>query len=315
MTKIFDQNNIILLQIDENDLMSFIIDMDIDDSGQPLFPLDLLTEELMNVIPEYVYAEYDNPSLNNYNLITKLREAAKSIYKIKEFDLMRKVYLSDDATIRSQATQELKKLPFRNRGEFGELLLHFLLRDFKNTLPLVSKVYFKDSNGVPAHGFDAVHISPQEEILWLGESKLYTNPIQGVDSLLKDLREHLTTDYLNDQFIIIKKNLNNNSIPQRDYWIKTLSSASYLKDKLKIINIPMLCVYEHDIYNKFTNSICDEAIAYHKLNARDLKKYFDDNNTHPLKTSCNVILMLLPIKSKYEFVKKLHERLWHMQNI
>lgn len=46
------------------------------------------------------------------------------------------------------------------KKEFIELLLHLLLREYKHTIPLISKVYFKDSAGVPAHGFDAVHITP-----------------------------------------------------------------------------------------------------------------------------------------------------------
>lgn len=36
---------------------------------------------------------------------------------------------------------------------------------------------------------------------------------------MKDLNEHINTDYLNDQFVIIKKNLDNNSIPGREEWI------------------------------------------------------------------------------------------------
>ncbi|WP_330558188.1 Hachiman antiphage defense system protein HamA [Acutalibacter sp. 1XD8-33] len=43
--------------------------------------------------------------------------------------------------------EEIKKLGGSRRGEFGELILHLLLRDFKNTIPLISKVYFKDSIG------------------------------------------------------------------------------------------------------------------------------------------------------------------------
>jgi hypothetical protein len=38
------------------------------------------------------------------------------------------------------------------------LILHLLLRDFLKALPLVSKIFAKDSPGIPAHGFDSVHI-------------------------------------------------------------------------------------------------------------------------------------------------------------
>ena len=244
MNKIFDINNIVLLKLDEEDLMSFLLKMDIDDLGQPLYPLELFTEELISVIPEYVFADYENPSIPRNQIISKIRESAKSIYRIKEYDLMRKAYLNDD----KEAQTELESLPYNKRGEFGELLLHFLLRDFKGTIPLVSKIYFKDSSGIPAHGFDAVHISPNEKILWLGESKLYTDSKQGILALIDDLNKHMKTDYLNDQFVLIKKNLYNNSIPQRDEWIKILTQSRQLIEKIRMVNIPLLCTYENDIY-------------------------------------------------------------------
>lgn len=311
--KVFDKKNVILSKIDEDDLLTFLLKMDIDDSNNPLYPLELFTQELINVIPEYVFAQYEDPTLSYTDAVDKLREAAKAIYKIKEFDLLRTICLSEDTTVKQNAQQELDAMPYRNRGEFGELLLHFLLRDFKGTIPLVSKVYFKDSSNIPAHGFDAIHISPDKKILWLGESKLYTDGKDGIRALVDDLNKHLKTDYLNDQFAIIAKNLKNNSIPQRNFWLKELASANSLKEKLDLINIPMLCVYEHDIYDKFADTTLQDAADYHEINVRELKKYFDDNNTNPLKDRCNIILLLFPIKSKYELVKKLHERLWHMQ--
>lgn len=266
---------------------------------------------VMEVIPEYVYANYQNQGITALNAVDKLREAAHSIYKIKEFDLMRQYYLNGDL----QAKEELDNSTYKNRGEFGELILHLLLRDFKETIPLISKVYFKDSSGVPAHGFDIVHISPDKKELWLGESKFYTNGKNGIKELLKDLDEHFKKEYLEEQFIIIKKNLECNEIPQRQQWIKELSQCTKLSDKLNMINIPMLCTYEHDIYEKFADVNIPEAINYHELNVRELKSYFDTENKHPLKARLNVILFLFPVKSKRELITLLHEKLWHMQNL
>lgn len=311
MSRTFDKKNIILAKIQESDLDSFLVDMDIDDKGQPLYQLDELTKAILNTIPEYVYAHYENPDIPQTDAVEKLREAAKNIYKIKDYDLMRQWYLEKNVA----AYDELKKSSSSRRGEFGELLLHLLLRDFKGTIPLISKVYFKDTFGVPAHGFDAVHITPEDETLWLGESKFYTDSKLGIKNLLNDLDEHFKTDYLNEQFVIIKKNLDDNSIPQRDEWIKKLSGCHKLQDKLRMINIPMLCIYPHDIYKFYTDMNSTEATQYHELNIRELKTYFDTNYTHPLKQQLNVILMLFPIKNKKELITKLHERLWHMQNM
>lgn len=285
--------------------------MDIDNSGQSLYMLDDFTKAIINTIPEYVFANYENPEIPQTDAVEKLREAAHCIYKIKDFDLMRRWLLNNDKT----ALDELKKSSTSRRGEFGELLLHLLLRDFKNTIPLVSKVYFQDAAGVPAHGFDSVHISPDERILWLGESKFYTDSKRGLQELVSDLNNHFKKDYLNEQFIIIKKNLDNNSIPQRDEWINILNNCYRLKDRIDIINIPMLCTYPHDIYKLYDDMNDIATITYHETNIRELKDYFDKQNQHPLKSQLNITLMLFPIRNKKELVTELHARLWHMQNI
>lgn len=291
ITRTFDKKNIILTKIDENDLNSFLIDLDIGDDGLPYYPLNEFANSLINTIPEYVFANYEDPNIPQNDAVEKLREAARSIYKIKDFDIMRKWYLEKD----ENAKAAIDKMSANRRGEFGELLLHLILRDFKGTVPLISKVYFKDSSGVPAHGFDTVHISPSEKILWLGESKFYVDAKNGLRDLLDDLGNHFTRSFLDDQFVIIKKNLSNNSIPQRDEWIKNLSQCTALKAKINLINIPLLCIYSHDIYKKFADFSDAQAITYHEANIRELKEYFDNHNTHPLKNQLNVILLLFPI--------------------
>lgn len=311
MMRVFDKKNIILAKIQESDLNSFLINMDIDDNGNPIYPLDELTRAIINTVPEYVFAQYEGAGIPHTDAVDKLREAAKSIYKIKDFELMRQWVVEGNR----EAYETLKKSSSAKRGEFGELILHLLLRDFKTTIPLVSKVYFKDAYGVPAHGFDAVHITPDKETLWLGESKVYTDSKAGIKSLINDLGEHFKSDYLNEQFIIIKKNLENNSIPQREEWVKKISNCNRLKDRVKMINVPLLCVYPHDIYKLYSSMNCSEAMQYHELNVRELKDYFDSNYSHPLKQYINYILLLFPVKDKKELIIKLHERLWHMQNM
>lgn len=311
MERIFDKKNIILSRIDEGDLNSFLVDIDIGDDGNPYYPLDDFANSIINTIPEYVFANYEDPNIPQTGAVEKLREAAKCIYKIKDYDIMRRWYLDHD----SEAEKIVKAMPYQRRGEFGELLLHLLLREFRGTVPLISKVYFSDAPGVPAHGFDAVHISPSEKILWLGESKFYDDGKRGIKELIDDLSKHFNRNYLDEQFVIIKKNVENNSIPQRDEWITNLSNCSHLKDKVDMINIPLLCTYSHDIYEKFTDFSKQEAINYHETDVRGLKDYFEKSNLHPLKKHLNVILFLFPIRNKKELVTKLHEKLWHMQNM
>ncbi|MBK7476955.1 MAG: DUF1837 domain-containing protein [Haliscomenobacter sp.] len=41
---------------------------------------------------------------------------------------------------------------YKYRGNC-ELILHLLLRDFCNSIPLISTIYFRDAPNIPAHGF------------------------------------------------------------------------------------------------------------------------------------------------------------------
>lgn len=297
------------MKIEEKDLNAFWVDVDIDGKGKPYYPLEELACSIIDVIPEYVFADYLGTDFSKTNTIPQLREASKFIYKIKDGEILFNCYIKKDP----EAQEAVKNLPEYKRGEFGELLLHLLLRNFKGTIPLISKVYFKDSYSVPAHGFDIVHVSPAERILWLGESKFYANGREGVKALADDVKAHfLNRDFFNDQFLIIKKNLEANNIPHREEWIELLNKCEKLKYAVKVINVPLLCTYESDIYEKFQQISKEEVFNYYEGNIRELKRIFDNQ----CEESCfNIILLLFPVKNKLELLCKLHEKLWHLQNI
>ena len=83
-----------------------MIDLDIDDNGKPLYQLDEFTRAVINTIPEYVFAGYENPKIPQTDAVEKLREAARSIYKINDYELMRRWYLDNDKSVE----EEIKKL-------------------------------------------------------------------------------------------------------------------------------------------------------------------------------------------------------------
>ena len=90
--RIFDKKNVILLKVNEDDLNTFLVDMDIDDEGNPKYCLDDFTKAICNTIPEYVFAQYEDPNIHQNDIVEKLREAAHCIYKIKDFQLMKQWY-------------------------------------------------------------------------------------------------------------------------------------------------------------------------------------------------------------------------------
>jgi hypothetical protein len=333
---LFIKKDVIINKIDEPDLNSFVVDFDLNDNGEYEYMLDALVKSIIKVLPEYVYA-YHEPAPTAINSVEYISNAAKSMFKAESMlfqknkeDKKEKVYyyellykalvVQDNSAL--QELQKLKLLPIV-AGDFGELILHLLLREFKNTLPLISKVYFKDSRNVPAHGFDAVHITEidtQTRYLWLGESKFNKDPRKvGIPALIKDLTEHFNRDFLEQQITVIKKNIQTQELtnnPQRDEWINKLNTCSKIKDIVSVVNVPLLCTYECDSYVNHSGNWNDEDMNLKHFNSvRSLKKYFDKRNQHSFKDKLNIILFLFPIRNKNELLKKLLEKLWHMQQL
>ncbi|WP_276840375.1 hypothetical protein [Anaerovibrio lipolyticus] len=91
MNKVFDKKNIILVSIDEEDLMSFLVDTDLMDDGKYDWRIDELVDEIIDVVPEYVFADYIGANLPMTEAISKIREAARCIYKVEEYAIMRKI--------------------------------------------------------------------------------------------------------------------------------------------------------------------------------------------------------------------------------
>lgn len=85
------------------------------------FRLKPLVDVIRRVIPEFALGYYEGSSIPLTEVVDKVEEAARTVYTTDNY---------------------------KTRGEFGELILHLLLRDFCNSIPLISKIYFKDSHNV-----------------------------------------------------------------------------------------------------------------------------------------------------------------------
>lgn len=165
---IFGAEKIISEKIAESDLSAYLVGFDIDDEGNSYYREKFLIKLLLKAMPEFSLGYFgNNDKTNNTEIVEVISNAAKAIYKIDAFQKVKDIYCSG-----SEIDDSINDVYLR-KGEFGELILHVLLRDFKKTIPLISKIYFRDSLGTAVHGFDAVHIQPETKTLWLGESKIY----------------------------------------------------------------------------------------------------------------------------------------------
>lgn len=97
---------------------------------------------------------------------------------------------------------------YGRRGEFGEILLHGALVDFYGAEPAVSKIYYEDSSNDVVKGFDSVHVAASDAHdikLWLGEAKFYEDLNGAVHEALKDIKTHLKSGFLRNEFMFISR--------------------------------------------------------------------------------------------------------------
>ena len=306
-----DSNKVLVLRMEEDYVNGLLINHDLTDIGDYSFMEDTFIEVLMNYLPEYAMG-YDFASMTPLKIVPILREVAKSVIKIKQIDKI-KHYL-DLGTPYEQWDTDIFKI-YNSKGVFSELILHFILREFKGTIPLVSKIYFKDSNAVEAHGFDAVHITNEDKKLWLGETKFYYDGKQGIKELINDLNKHFNHDYLKEQFVIIKRAMVENE--SRDEWIERLSNATRLEEKINMIVVPLLCIYKDNVILEIINAINQkhdaDTIFFNHID--EMKRYFDDNNDFKNSDKLKIVLILLPVESKNRIVAGMLSKIYNMQNI
>ncbi|MFT3679804.1 MAG: DUF1837 domain-containing protein [Ferruginibacter sp.] len=252
---------------------------------QNKFRLQPLVDVIRSVIPEFSLGYHCGANIPLTEIVERLKEAAET------------VYLTDK---------------YQQRGEFGELILHLLLRDFHNTIPLISKIYFKDSHNVPAHGFDGVQVSinGDEKKLWLGESKLYKTGKAGIRDLTSDIAKHVNTDYLRSEFSLISKKLPE-AVPEIEHWRTLMHKNQKLDVIFSSIIIPMVCTYNSDL---FTNHQ-DETTQYINDFKNECATLHEEFNRLKPATNVDIMLMLLPVLDKDELNKELDARLKAMQKI
>lgn len=305
---IFGSEKIISERISKADLKTYIIGLDLGE-----FRYDDFIDILLDVIVDFAFGYHDGKITTNYNR-RKLKEAAKSIYNIKEYTDVKEIYIDNNSFIPDD-----DDCPELRRGEFGELILHLILRDFHNTIPLLSKIFFKDSDGAIVHGFDAVHINPDQKTIWLGESKIYHDGKKGVKALCEDIKGHFLKDYLRREFALISKKKecykNKEDIQNYEYWYEKIDEKNKLQDILNGVTIPLLCTYSSSCFDGCRDEKEKKFIDAHKEETKKLKEYFDNNLHIPIETDLNIILLLLPVPEKKELVKRLHQKIENIQNI
>ena len=200
---------------------------------------------------------------------------------------------------------------FKNRGEFGELLLHIAIQQEFGTLPAISKIYYKDADNDTIKGFDAVHIVFDEDRLelWLGESKLYSNIAQATTDVVAELQRHTDADYLRREFAAITNKID-------DKWRhavrlrRLLHPNTSLDDVFDSICLPVLLTYDSAVVNNH-KKVTEQ---YNEDFAKEIRRYYEAFASKKLPR-LRIQLFLVPLQSKEALVAALDQQLKAWQNI
>ena len=247
-----------------------------------------LAENLFRCIPEFCLTYSEIHEVDSSEWMDKMKKAVSMIYSSPKY---------------------------KNRGEFGELLLHYILKDLYKTVPAISKMYFKDGPNETVKGFDAVHVIVNSEgnlDLWLGEVKFYNNASKAISDVIPEIKEHFAQDYLLTEFIAITNKLDKES-PFYDKLSKLISPDTSLDDIFERICVPVLITFNSKVIDKHTKY----TTPYKEEMKAEMEKHFKqfESQFKKLGIDIEVHLFLLPLKTKETFVQILNNKLIQWQQL
>lgn len=246
---------------------------------------DQLVNYLFEYLPEFALTYSELGNLTSENMVAKMRQVAASIYQSEKF---------------------------RNRGEFGELLLHAIIREMYDTIPAISKIYYKDGPNETVKGFDAVHVIVTDKALelWLGEVKFYNNISNAISDVIEELNQHIKTRYVRNEFIAITNKIDT-KWPHANILKTLLHPNTSLDDVFSNTCIPVLLTYDSSVLTRYDNK-CDEYIQeISEEFQRFHKKFCDKLGEFPL----TIHLFLFPLNTKAELINSLESKLKIWQSL
>ena len=201
---------------------------------------------------------------------------------------------------------------YERRGEFGEILLHVLLRQHFGTVPAISKIFFKDSRNDTVKGFDAVHVLQGDDglELWLGEVKFYSELQRAIKDVCDELAAHTAADYLRSEFVAITNKLDDawgDAAQVRDM----LARERSLDEIFTTICIPVLLTYNSDTVGTYT----EVSTAYEAAFEAEVGAAWEAFGKRAPPLPVKVHLFLLPLRDKAELVAEMDAGLRHGQEL
>ncbi len=234
---------------------------------------------IMEWLPEFSLTYSEIESIHSGNMVALIREAAQKVYSTETFE---------------------------NRGEFGELFLHAAIRQVFDSMPAISKIFYKSARNNTVKGFDAVHVVAGDDDLelWLGEAKFYSEISSAIRDVVGELKEHMDRDYLRDEFVLITGKIDSKWEHAED--LKTLLSPNTSLDQVfKRICIPVLLTYESNCIANHTE--CTDA--YGEEFRKEILRHYKTFSKKELPINVTIHLFLLPLEDKAKLIDELDSKL------
>ncbi|MBR6123428.1 DUF1837 domain-containing protein [Candidatus Saccharibacteria bacterium] len=249
-----------------------------------IWQYEAFSEYLFNWLIEFTTSFSDLREINQANCLRMIRKAANIVYSTDKYN---------------------------NRGEFGELMLHAILRELFGTEPAISKLYYKSATNDTVKGFDAVHIRKNNNNnveLWLGEVKFYSDINRAISDVTKEIEDHLESSKLREEFMCVGSHIDLDW-EFAPYVKKLLDRNTSLDNIFNIICIPVLLTYESTIV-KNAHVVSDAFIQELRIEIQHYNQSFKQK----LSTSkVKIHLVLLPLEDKQKLITKLDEKLKSLQ--
>ncbi|WP_333769810.1 HamA C-terminal domain-containing protein [Streptomyces sp. IBSBF 2435] len=247
-------------------------------------------------------------------MFTRLPEFALSQSEAADFDSETGVEMLSRAVKNIYLTDK-----YHRRGEFGELLLHVVLREVFGTEIAISKIFFKDSHNDTVKGFDAVHVvvNPQGNLeLWLGEVKFYDNLARAIRDVVSELHAHVDSDYLRSEFAAIGGKIDPSWV-HADEMKQLIANEVSLDEVFDNLTIPVLLTYDsrvvaervRELSRDLNESPSSTAEAYRKAFEAEIRAGWERFATAGLPRRVRIRLILVPLHEKKTLLSDLHERL------
>lgn len=241
---------------------------------------------ILDCLLDFILAHGEKEALTSTTAGRQLYEAAKIVYQTNKY---------------------------KRRGEFGELLLHIVMRQFYGTLPAVSKLYVKTGVNDTVKGFDAVHVAVDgnDLELWLGEVKFYGDARQAIRDVTSELGDHFKAEYLRNEFILIGNNLDP-SWPHADVLKRLIAPQASLDGIFAKVHVPVMVTYESPTIAKHNES---ESDAFKAELLAELKQHWTTFSGATLPDQVLIHFILVPLGSKASLQKALDDRLKALQGL